>query len=187
MSYDFRAIEAKWKQVWKQKDAFRCDTHDFSKPKYYVLDMFPYPSGQGLHVGHPEGYTATDIIARMKRMQGFNVLHPMGWDAFGLPAEQFAIKNNVHPEGFTRQNIAHFKQQIDDLGFSYDWSKEIATIDPGYYKWTQWIFTELLKHDLAYVDDVPVNYCPELGRCLPTKRSKTGSPSGAATRSSGCR
>ena len=174
MSYDFRAIEAKWKQVWKEKDAFRCDTHDFSKPKYYVLDMFPYPSGQGLHVGHPEGYTATDIIARMKRMQGYNVLHPMGWDAFGLPAEQFAIKNNVHPEGFTRQNIAHFKQQIDDLGFSYDWSKEIATIDPGYYKWTQWIFTELLKHDLAYVDDVPVNYCPELGTVLANEEVKDG-------------
>jgi leucyl-tRNA synthetase len=128
--------------------------------------MFPYPSGQGLHVGHPEGYTATDIVSRMKRMQGFNVLHPMGWDAFGLPAEQFAIQNNQHPEEFTRKNIAHFKDEIEALGFSYDWSKELATIDPGYYKWTQWIFLQLYKHDLAYVADVPVNYCPELGTVL---------------------
>ena len=174
MSYDFTSIENKWKKAWEEQDAFYCDVHDFSRPKYYVLDMFPYPSGQGLHVGHPEGYTATDIIARMKRMQGYNVLHPMGWDAFGLPAEQFAIKNNVHPEGFTRQNIAHFKQQIKDLGFSYDWSKEIATIDPGYYKWTQWIFAQLLRHDLAYVSNVPVNYCPELGTVLANEEVKDG-------------
>ena len=174
MSYDFTLIENKWKKAWEEKDAFYCDTHDFSRPKYYVLDMFPYPSGQGLHVGHPEGYTATDIIARMKRMQGYNVLHPMGWDAFGLPAEQFAIKNNVHPEGFTRQNIAHFKQQIKDLGFSYDWSKEIATIDPSYYKWTQWIFAQMLRHDLAYVSNVPVNYCPELGTVLANEEVKDG-------------
>jgi leucyl-tRNA synthetase len=138
---------------------------DFSKPKYYVLDMFPYPSGQGLHVGHPEGYTATDIVARMKRMQGFNVLHPMGWDAFGLPAEQFAIKNNRTLRN-SPGNIANFKNQIQSLGFSYDWSKELATIDPGYYKWTQWIFLQMFKHDLAYVADVPVNYCPELGTVL---------------------
>ena len=166
MSYDHKAIEEKWRQVWDSKNAFYCDTHDFSKPKYYVLDMFPYPSGQGLHVGHPEGYTATDIVARMKRMQGFNVLHPMGWDAFGLPAEQFAIKNNQHPDVFTKKNIANFKRQINSLGFSYDWSKEISTTDPSYYKWTQWIFVQMFKHDLAYVADIPVNYCPELGTVL---------------------
>jgi len=166
MSYDFKHIETKWADAWEKRDAFFCDTHDFSKPKYYALDMFPYPSGQGLHVGHPEGYTASDIVARMKRMQGFNVLHPMGWDAFGLPAEQFAIKNNVHPEVFTRKNIANFKRQIRSLGFSYDWSKEIATIDEDYYKWTQWIFLQLYAHDLAYVSNIPVNYCPELGTVL---------------------
>ena len=166
MSYDHKTIEEKWRQVWDAKNAFHCDTHDFSKPKYYVLDMFPYPSGQGLHVGHPEGYTATDIVARMKRMQGFNVLHPMGWDAFGLPAEQFAIKNNQHPDVFTKKNIANFKRQINSLGFSYDWSKEISTTDPSYYKWTQWIFVQMFKHDLAYVADIPVNYCPELGTVL---------------------
>ena len=166
MSYDFKNIETKWAAAWEQQNAFHCDVYDFSKPKYYVLDMFPYPSGQGLHVGHPEGYTASDIVARMKRMQGYNVLHPMGWDAFGLPAEQFAIKNNVHPEVFTRKNIENFKRQIRSLGFSYDWSKEFATIDPDYYKWTQWIFLQLFAHDLAYVDNIPVNYCPELGTVL---------------------
>lgn len=166
MSYDHKSIEAKWRSIYAEKKPFYCDTHDFSKPKYYCMDMFPYPSGQGLHVGHPEGYTATDIVCRMKRMQGFNVLHPMGWDAFGLPAEQFAIKNNVHPEEFTRKNIAHFKEQINSLGLSYDWDKEIATIDEDYYKWTQWIFLQLYKHDLAYVADIPVNYCPELGTVL---------------------
>ena len=166
MSYEHKSIEAKWRSIYAEKKPFYCDTHDFSKPKYYCMDMFPYPSGQGLHVGHPEGYTATDIVCRMKRMQGFNVLHPMGWDAFGLPAEQFAIKNNVHPEEFTRKNIAHFKEQINSLGLSYDWDKEIATIDEDYYKWTQWIFLQLYKHDLAYVADIPVNYCPELGTVL---------------------
>lgn len=166
MSYNHKQIETKWRKYWEDNNAFYCDTHDFSKPKYYVLDMFPYPSGQGLHVGHPEGYTATDIVARMKRMQGYNVLHPMGWDAFGLPAEQFAIKMNQHPEGFTRKNIANFKNQIQSLGFSYDWSKEFATIDPKYYKWTQWIFAKMFEHDLAYVADIPVNYCPELGTVL---------------------
>ena len=166
MSYDFKTIESKWAAAWEEQNAFFCDTYDFSKPKYYVLDMFPYPSGQGLHVGHPEGYTASDIVARMKRMQGFNVLHPMGWDAFGLPAEQFAIKNNVHPEEFTRKNIANFKRQIKSLGFSYDWTKEVATIDQDYTKWTQWIFLQLFAHDLAYVDNIPVNYCPALGTVL---------------------
>ena len=166
MAYEFKKIEAKWRKHWADHSTYYCDTSDFSKPKYYALDMFPYPSGQGLHVGHPEGYTATDIISRMKRMQGYNVLHPMGWDAFGLPAEQFAIKNNQHPEIFTRANIAHFKDQINALGLSYDWSKEIATIDEDYYKWTQWIFLQMFKHDLAYVNDIPVNYCPELGTVL---------------------
>lgn len=174
MSYDYKNIEQKWAKYWDDNNTFYCDTHDFSKPKYYVLDMFPYPSGQGLHVGHPEGYTATDIVCRMKRMQGYNVLHPMGWDAFGLPAEQFAIKNNVHPEEFTRKNIANFKRQIKALGFSYDWSKEIATIDEDYYKWTQWIFIQLFKHDLAYVADIPVNYCPELGTVLANEEVVNG-------------
>ena len=164
--YDFRNIEAKWLKVYQEKKPFKCDVYDFSKPKYYILDMFPYPSGAGLHVGHLEGYTASDIVARMKRMQGFNVLHPMGWDAFGLPAEQYAIKMNERPEGFTNKNIANFKRQIDMAGFSYDWEKEISTTDPSYYKWTQWIFVNLYKHDLAYVDYKPVNFCPELGTVL---------------------
>lgn len=174
MAYDFKTIEAKWRKYWEDHSTFYCDTRDFSKPKYYVLDMFPYPSGQGLHVGHPEGYTATDIVARMKRMQGFNVLHPMGWDAFGLPAEQFAIANNQHPETFTRKNIAHFKDQIQALGFSYDWTKEFATIDPDYFKWTQWIFVQMFKHDLAYVSDIPVNFCPELGTVLANEEVVNG-------------
>ena len=164
--YDFRSIEAKWLKVYKEKQPFKCDVYDFSKPKYYILDMFPYPSGAGLHVGHLEGYTASDILARMKRMQGFNVLHPMGWDAFGLPAEQYALKMNQHPQGFTNKNIDNFKRQIDMAGFSYDWSKEISTTDPAYYKWTQWIFVNLYKQGLAYVDYKPVNFCPELGTVL---------------------
>ena len=166
MAYDHRAIEKKWQNYWKEHQTYHCDTHDFSKPKYYSLDMFPYPSGAGLHVGHPEGYTATDVICRMKRMQGFNVLHPMGWDAFGLPAEQYALATGNHPESFTKKNIATFKSQIQMLGFSYDWSKEIATCDPSYYKWTQWIFLELFKNGLAEIKDIPVNYCPELGTVL---------------------
>ena len=166
MSYDHKQIEAKWLKIYEEKKPFYCDVYDFSKPKYYCLDMFPYPSGQGLHVGHPLGYTASDVISRMKRMQGFNVLHPMGWDAFGLPAEQYAIANNKHPYGFTKANIDHFREQIKALGFSYDWSKEIATCDPSYYKWTQWIFSLLYKSDLAYVSNIPVNFCPELGTVL---------------------
>ncbi len=166
MSYDHQKIEKKWRKYWEDNNVFHCDTSDFSKPKYYALDMFPYPSGQGLHVGHPEGYTASDIVSRMKRMQGYNVLHPMGWDAFGLPAEDFARKNNEHPEEFTRKNIAHFKDQIQSLGMSIDWSKEFATIDPSYYKWTQWIFAKMFENDLAYVGNMPVNYCPELGTVL---------------------
>ncbi len=166
MSYDHKKIEQKWMKIYEEKKPFFCDVYDFSKPKYYCLDMFPYPSGQGLHVGHPLGYTASDVICRMKRMQGYNVLHPMGWDAFGLPAEQFAIKNNKHPYDFTKKNIDNFRHQIKSLGFSYDWSKEIATCDPSYYKWTQWIFTRLYQNDLAYVANIPVNFCPELGTVL---------------------
>ncbi len=164
--YDHQSIEKKWQKRWLDEKTFACDTSDFSKPKYYVLDMFPYPSGNGLHVGHPEGYTATDIIARKKRMEGYNVLHPMGWDAFGLPAEQFAIQTGHHPAEFTKQNIDHFRDQIQSLGFSYDWDREISTCDPSYYKWTQWIFTQLYKKGLAYVDEIPVNWCPELKTVL---------------------
>lgn len=166
MGFNHQKIEKKWQNYWLSNKTFACDTHDFSKPKYYVLDMFPYPSGNGLHVGHPEGYTATDIIARMKRMQGYNVLHPMGWDAFGLPAEQFALQTGHHPAQFTKKNIDHFREQIQSLGFSYDWDREISTTDPSYYKWTQWIFIQLYKKGLAYVDEIPVNWCPELGTVL---------------------
>ncbi|MDY3034996.1 MAG: leucine--tRNA ligase [Absicoccus sp.] len=164
--YDHQAIEKKWQKKWLDEKTFKCDTSDFSKPKYYVLDMFPYPSGQGLHVGHPEGYTATDIVARKKRMEGYNVLHPMGWDAFGLPAEQYAIQTGHHPATFTKRNIDHFRAQIQSLGFSYDWDREVNTSDPSYYKWTQWIFLQLYKKGLAYVDEIPVNWCPELKAVL---------------------
>ena len=164
--YNHKVTEQKWLKVWLDRKEYRCDTYDFSKPKYYALDMFPYPSGQGLHVGHPEGYTATDVVCRMKRMQGFNVLHPIGWDAFGLPAEQYAMKMNEHPEGFTLKNIANFRRQIQALGFSYDYDREIMTCDPKYYKWTQWIFAKMFDKGLAYVDYKPVNWCPELGTVL---------------------
>ena len=164
--YYHQAIEKKWQKKWLDEKTFKCDTSDFSKPKYYVLDMFPYPSGQGLHVGHPEGYTATDIVARKKRMEGYNVLHPMGWDAFGLPAEQYAIQTGHHPATFTKRNIDHFRVQIQSLGFSYDWDREVNTSDPSYYKWTQWIFLQLYKKGLAYVDEIPVNWCPELKAVL---------------------
>ncbi len=163
--YDHQDIEKKWQQYWKDHKTFKTDTNDFSKPKYYVLDMFPYPSGNGLHVGHPEGYTATDIVARKKRMEGYNVLHPMGFDSFGLPAEQFAIQTGHHPSVFTEKNIDHFREQIQALGFSYDWDREIATSHPDYYKWTQWIFTKLYEQGLAYIDEIPVNWCPEL-KCV---------------------
>ncbi len=166
MGYDHKTIEKKWQTYWDEHETFKTDVWDFSKPKYYVLDMFPYPSGHGLHVGHPEGYTATDIIARYKRMKGFNVLHPMGWDAFGLPAEQYAIKTGNHPDGFTEKNIATFKRQLKMLGFSYDWSKEISTADPKFYKWTQWIFKNLYEDGLAKNIDMPVNWCEELGTVL---------------------
>ena len=166
MSYNFNEIEKKWQKYWDEHETFKTDVWDFSKPKYYALDMFPYPSGQGLHVGHPEGYTATDIMSRMRRMQGYNVLHPMGWDAFGLPAEQYAIKTGNHPAGFTKKNIETFKKQLKMLGFSFDWSKEISTCNPNYYKWTQWIFKKLYEDGLAKLVEMPVNWCEELGCVL---------------------
>ena len=166
MSYNFREIEQKWQNYWEEHKTFYTDVWDFSKPKFYALDMFPYPSGQGLHVGHPEGYTATDIISRMKRMQGYNVLHPMGWDAFGLPAEQYAIKTGNHPAGFTAQNIKTFKRQLKMLGFSFDWDKEVSTCDPNFYKWTQWIFKQLFNDGLAKLVEMPVNWCEGLGCVL---------------------
>ena len=165
MSFNHQEIEKKWQQYWADNNTFKTGNDD-SKPKFYALDMFPYPSGAGLHVGHPEGYTATDILSRYKRMQGFNVLHPMGWDAFGLPAEQYALDTGNDPAEFTEKNIATFKRQIQELGFSYDWDREINTTDPKYYKWTQWIFTKLVDMGLAYVDEIPVNWCPALGTVL---------------------
>ena len=164
--YNHKEIEAKWQKYWKENNTFKTDVWDFSKPKYYALDMFPYPSGVGLHAGHPEGYTATDIVSRMKRMQGYNVLHPMGWDAFGLPAEQFAIKTGNHPSSFTEENIETFKKQLQMLGFSYDWDREVSTSDPKFYKWTQWIFKKLYEDGLAKCVDMPVNWCEELGTVL---------------------
>ncbi len=166
MTYNHLEIEKKWQDYWDKNKTFYTDVWDFSKPKYYALDMFPYPSGQGLHVGHPEGYTATDIMSRMKRMQGYNVLHPMGWDAFGLPAEQYAIKTGNHPAGFTLTNIETFKRQLKMLGLSFDWDKEISTCDPSYYKWTQWIFKQLFEDGLAKLIEMPVNWCEELGCVL---------------------
>ena len=165
MGYTHKTIEKKWQKYWADNRTFKT-TEEGGKPKYYVLDMFPYPSGQGLHVGHPEGYTATDIVARAKRAQGFNVLHPMGWDAFGLPAEQYALDTGNDPADFTELNIKTFKRQIQSLGFSYDWSREINTTDPSYYKWTQWIFTKLYEQGLAYEAEVSVNWCPALGTVL---------------------
>jgi leucyl-tRNA synthetase len=158
-------IEPKWQRYWLERKTFRAEV-DPTKPKYYILDMFPYPSAAGLHVGHPEGYTATDILARYKRMRGFNVLHPMGWDAFGLPAEQYAIETGTHPRITTQRNIDTFRRQIQSLGFSYDWDREISTCDPEYYRWTQWIFLKLYERGLAYMADVPVNWCPALGTVL---------------------
>ncbi|MBS4195093.1 leucine--tRNA ligase [Lederbergia citri] len=165
MSFNHKEIEQKWQKYWEEHKTFKTDAHGKGK-KFYALDMFPYPSGAGLHVGHPEGYTATDILSRMKRMQGYNVLHPMGWDAFGLPAEQYALDTGNNPADFTQHNIDTFKRQIKELGFSYDWDREINTTDPNYYKWTQWIFTKLFEKGLAYVDEVAVNWCPALGTVL---------------------
>ena len=165
MAYNHKEIEKKWQNYWDENEIFKTD--DFvEKPKYYILDMYPYPSGSGLHVGHPLGYIATDILARYKRHQGYNVLHPMGWDAFGLPAEQYAIKTGTHPSITTKENIDNFKRQIKMLGFSYDWKREINTTDPGYVKWTQWIFIQLFNKGLAYEAEVPVNWCPELKAVL---------------------
>ena len=164
--YDFKKIEQKWQKYWEDNKTFKTDAYDFSKPKYYALDMFPYPSGVGLHAGHPEGYTATDIVCRMKRMQGFNVLHPMGYDSFGLPAEQYAIQTGNHPAKFTEENIKTFRSQLKSLGFSYDWDREVSTSDPKFYKWTQWIFKRLFEDGYARYIDMPVNWCEELGTVL---------------------
>lgn len=164
--YNHIEIEKKWQEYWEKNKTFKTDIWDFSKPKFYALDMFPYPSGVGLHAGHPEGYTATDVVSRMKRMQGFNVLHPMGYDSFGLPAEQYAIKTGNNPAIFTEENIKTFREQLKMLGFSYDWDRELATSDPKYYKWTQWIFKKLYEDGLAKCIDMPVNWCEELGTVL---------------------
>ena len=173
--YPFSEIEKKWQAYWKENKTFRTpDEVDTSKEKFYVLDMFPYPSGSGLHVGHPEGYTATDITARYKRMRGANVLHPMGWDAFGLPAEQYALETGTHPEATTKKNIDRFREQLQDLGFSYDWDREISTTDPDYYKWTQWIFLKLYEKGLAYESEAPVNWCPALGTVLANEEVTNG-------------
>ena len=165
-TYNHHEIETKWQKYWEDNKTFKTDVWDFSKPKFYALDMFPYPSGVGLHAGHPEGYTATDISSRMKRMQGYNVLHPMGYDSFGLPAEQYAVTTGNHPNGFTQKNIETFTAQLKELGFDYDWSKVIATSDPKYYKWTQWIFKKLYEAGYAKLVDMPVNWCEELGTVL---------------------
>ena len=165
MVYNHRVIEKKWQKYWDENKTFKT-LDDYTKEKFYALDMFPYPSGAGLHVGHPEGYTATDILSRYKRANGYNVLHPMGWDAFGLPAEQYALDTGNDPREFTKQNIDTFRRQIKELGFSYDWDREVNTTDPNYYKWTQWIFKKLYEKGLAYVDEVPVNWCPALGTVL---------------------
>lgn len=175
--YNPHDIEPKWQARWEADGAFRTPSDPAilaTKPKYYILDMFPYPSGAGLHVGHPEGYTATDVIARMKRMQGFNVLHPMGWDAFGLPAERAALRDNIHPAEITRRNIDNFRRQIKRLGFSYDWTREVNTSSPDYYRWTQWIFLKLYEQGLAYMAEVPVNWCPTLGTVLANEEVKDG-------------
>ena len=174
MGYSHKTIEAKWQKYWSENSTFKSEEESSIKPKYYVLDMFPYPSGAGLHVGHALGYVATDIVARYKRMKGFNVLHPMGWDAFGLPAEQYAIKTGTHPKITTQENVKNFKNQINKLGFSYDWSKEINTTDPEYYRWTQWIFLQLYNKGLAYEEEVNVNWCPELKAVLANEEVVNG-------------
>src|SRR5579871_1781334 len=171
--YDPRAIEKKWQKFWKEKKTFKSEI-DLTKPKYYILDMFPYPSGAGLHVGHVTGYTATDILARYRRQKGFNVLHPMGWDSFGLPAEQYAIRTGTHPSITTENNINTYRRQLKSLGFSYDWSREFATSDPDYYKWTQWIFIKLYEKGLAYEAEMLVNFCPALGTVLANEEVEDG-------------
>ena len=171
--YNFHEIEPHWQSFWEENHSFRAEDRS-SRPKYYVLDMFPYPSGAGLHIGHPEGYTATDIVARYQRARGRNVLHPMGWDAFGLPAEQHAVKTGTPPAENTRNNIANFRRQIKALGFSYDWEREIDTTDPRYVRWTQWIFLQLFRRGLAYVDERPVWWCPELRAVLANEEVADG-------------
>ncbi|MBR5239058.1 MAG: class I tRNA ligase family protein, partial [Clostridia bacterium] len=157
--YNFTEIEKKWQKIWDDNQTFKA-TDDFTKPKFMALVEFPYPSGQGLHVGHPRSYTALDIVARKKRLDGYNVLYPMGWDAFGLPTENFAIKNNIHPAIVTKQNVDHFRMQLKKLGFSFDYSREVDTTDPDYYKWTQWIFLKLFENGMVFRDKTLVNYCP---------------------------
>ena len=174
MRYDPSVIEPKWQEIWAAKDTFRTPEPDPSKPKYYALGMFPYPSGAGLHVGHPESYTALDIVSRYKRKRGFNVLQPMGWDAFGLPAERAAVREGRHPRDITRENIANFKQQLQRLGFSYDWDREVNTSEPDYYRWTQWIFLKLYEQGLAYLAEVPVNWCPAQGTVLANEEVQDG-------------
>lgn len=181
MKYDHTGMEAKWQKQWEEKGVFHA-SNDSDKPKYYTLIEFPYPSGQGLHVGHPRSYTALDIVARKRRLMGYNVLYPIGWDAFGLPTENFAIKNHVHPEVVTKKNIARFKQQLQSLGISFDWSREINTTDPSYYKWTQWIFLQLFKHGLAYKKEASVTGAPPANACWPTKRWSTAFASAAAAK-----
>lgn len=171
--YNPNEIEKKWQRIWREEKLFKAEI-DPSKPKYYILDMFPYPSGAGLHVGHVTGYTGTDIMARYKRQRGFNVLHPMGWDSFGLPAEQYAIRTGTHPAITTAENIATYRRQLESLGFSYDWDRELATSDPSYYKWTQWIFTKLFEQGLAYEAEVNVNFCPALGTVLANEEVEDG-------------
>src|SRR5438034_9146877 len=170
-SYPFDQLEPKWQAIWEERQLFHAPNpgekgFDPAKPKFYILDMFPYPSGAGLHVGHPEGYTATDMVSRYKRMRGFNVLHPMGWDAFGLPAEQYAVKTGLRTTRTTTESIVTFRRQMKRAGLSYDWERELSTTDPGYYRWTQWIFLKLFERGLAYVAEVPVNWCPALGTVL---------------------
>ena len=177
--YPFDDIEPRWQRFWDEHQTFRTPGpgdpgFDPSRPKYYVLDMFPYPSGAGLHVGHPEGYTATDILARARRMQGYNVLHPIGWDAFGLPAEQYAIETGTHPRETTQRNITRFREQLKMLGFSYDWSREVNTTDPNYYRWTQWIFLQLYRAGLAVKKEAPVNWCPGCNTVLANEQVIAG-------------
>ena len=157
--YNFETIERKWQQKWAESGVFEA-SNESTKPKFFCLVEFPYPSGQGLHVGHPRSYTALDLVARKRRLEGYNVLYPMGWDAFGLPTENYAIQHKIHPAVVTKDNIANFKKQLQALGYSFDWSREINTTDPEYYKWTQWIFLQLFKHDLAYKKEMNVNWCP---------------------------
>ena len=182
MKYDFAAIEKKWQDKWEQEKPYAAVTGD-KRPKFYGLIEFPYPSAAGLHVGHPRPFTAMDIICRKKRMQGYNVLNPIGFDAFGLPTENFAIKNHIHPAIVTQQNIKNFTRQLKMLGYGFDWDRVVDTTDPSYYKWTQWIFLQMFKHDLAYKTTMPVNWCTSC-KCWPTKRSSRACASAAARPSS---